>query len=723
MNSPPELRQKVRDRTDSFVRVLVSAFGGLVLLTLVILIVHLIYQAMPLAYTPKLEPAQQLRLTERDRILAAGDIVAGQPLITAREGCRLSFYTNKNGVLRRNRDYVRPCGHELGVVTAQGLHFLVDISPSGQVRIVDERALQSQALATDSQTAFPMDEPASTVEQTVISFSIPEARWQQRESWQIWLADKWVVVQIRQRDEIFLRWVNIRTPTQRADRVYPAGVNVLPLPGTRQTLVESEEQLSVVDLKTNLAHPLALESPVVWWQSLPKDRSVLIADEQGNITRWVLQNEHGQLSYAPTYQISLEPGTTPLMAVPHASSNAMALLTSKGKVMLINRITGEVLSVSEMSVPASGMSWFGKRLYTYGQQHIDIWQIQNLSGFTTWSSLFEAQTYEGYLQSETVWQTTSASDYQEAKYSIVPLLMGSLKASLMALVIAIPMSVGAAVYTAYFATSRVRQGLKPTIELLEAIPSVLIGFIAAIWLAPLAESFLFSFALFVLVVPLALFLFALVQPKVARRIPVNTKEGTGVLLSGGVVLLLGYVCFFMAPGWFFHFAGVQDFQQLTAQFGSPAGKNTLVVAIALGVAISPSIYSLAEDAIAGVPKELKLASFALGATRLQTLQHVVLKVAMPGVLAAIMLGFGRAFGETMIVLMVTGNTPVSSWDLFEGLRALTANLAIELPEADVGSVHYQILFFTACILFAFTFIVNTCAELLRQRLRRQIRYV
>ena len=165
--------------------------------------------------------------------------------------------------------------------------------------------------------------------------------------------------------------------------------------------------------------------------------------------------------------------------------------------------------------------------------------------------------------------------------------------------------------------------------------------------------------------------------------------------------------------------GLDSIGELTAVAQTSVGKTTIVVAIALGIAISPSIYSLAEDAISSVPDELKQASFALGATRLQTLHNVVLYVATPGILAAVMLGFGRAFGETMIVLMVTGNTPIASWSLLEGLRALTANLAIELPEADVNSTHYQILFLTAGILFAFTFVVNTIAELLRQRLRRQ----
>jgi phosphate transport system permease protein len=142
------------------------------------------------------------------------------------------------------------------------------------------------------------------------------------------------------------------------------------------------------------------------------------------------------------------------------------------------------------------------------------------------------------------------------------------------------------------------------------------------------------------------------------------------------------------------------------------------VAIALGIAISPTIFSLAEDAIEAVPEGLKRASFALGATRLQTLKNVVLKTAFPGIVAALMLGLGRAFGETMIVLMVTGNTPVADWDLLASLRAMTANLAIELPESEVDSAHYRVLFLTAFLLFLFTFVVNTIAEILRVRSRK-----
>jgi phosphate transport system permease protein len=146
-------------------------------------------------------------------------------------------------------------------------------------------------------------------------------------------------------------------------------------------------------------------------------------------------------------------------------------------------------------------------------------------------------------------------------------------------------------------------------------------------------------------------------------------------------------------------------------------KTTIIVALALGIAVAPTIYSLVDDALFEVPEGVKQASFALGATELQTLIKVVLVVALPSIVSAIMLGLGRAFGETMIVLMVTGNTPVADWDLLSGLRALTSNLTIELQESSVGTAHYHILFLTAAILFAFTFAINTIAALLKRRLQ------
>jgi len=148
-------------------------------------------------------------------------------------------------------------------------------------------------------------------------------------------------------------------------------------------------------------------------------------------------------------------------------------------------------------------------------------------------------------------------------------------------------------------------------------------------------------------------------------------------------------------------------------------RNALIVGIAMGFAVIPSVFSIAEDAIFGVPKSLTNGSLALGASPWQTMVRVVLPTASPGIFSAVMIGLGRAVGETMIVLMATGNTPVMEANIFEGLRTLSANIAVEMPEAEVGGSHYRILFLSALVLFLFTLVFNTAAELVRQRLRRK----
>ena len=148
-------------------------------------------------------------------------------------------------------------------------------------------------------------------------------------------------------------------------------------------------------------------------------------------------------------------------------------------------------------------------------------------------------------------------------------------------------------------------------------------------------------------------------------------------------------------------------------------RNAIVVGIAMGLAVIPNIFSIAEDAIFSVPKHLTMGSLALGATPWQTMTRVILLTASPGIFSAVMIGMGRAVGETMIVLMATGNTPIMDFNIFQGLRTLAANIAVEMPESEVGSTHYRILFLAGLILFLFTFCFNTIAEVVRHRLRRR----
>jgi phosphate transport system permease protein len=135
--------------------------------------------------------------------------------------------------------------------------------------------------------------------------------------------------------------------------------------------------------------------------------------------------------------------------------------------------------------------------------------------------------------------------------------------------------------------------------------------------------------------------------------------------------------------------------------------------------VIPTIFSISEDALYSVPKHLTTGSLALGATRWQTMVRVVLLTASPGIFSAVMIGLGRAVGETMIVVMATGNTAIMDLNMFQGFRALSANIAVEMPETEVNSTHYRILFLAALVLFMATFFVNTIAEIVRQRLRNK----
>ncbi|MCG7585094.1 ABC transporter permease subunit, partial [Photobacterium sp. OFAV2-7] len=304
--------------------------------------------------------------------------------------------------------------------------------------------------------------------------------------------------------------------------------------------------------------------------------------------------------------------------------------------------------------------------------------------------------------------------------SLVPVVFGTLKAAVYAMFFAIPMALAGAIYTAYFMSSKMRRVIKPTVEIMEALPTVILGFLAGIWLAPIVEEYLPGIAMIIVAFPLMMMLvgigWSLLPGPWRHRLP----NGLHIILLMPMIVLLVYVCLEVSPyveQWLFE----GDMRMyLTNEWGIGYDqRNTLVVGIAMGFAVIPTIFTIAEDAIFSVPGHLTSGSLALGATHWQTLTRVVLLTASPGIFSAIMMGLGRAVGETMIVLMATGNTPIMDWNILEGLRTLSATIAIEMPETEVGSSHYRVLFLAAFVLFVFTFIFNTIAELVRQRLREK----
>jgi phosphate transport system permease protein len=230
------------------------------------------------------------------------------------------------------------------------------------------------------------------------------------------------------------------------------------------------------------------------------------------------------------------------------------------------------------------------------------------------------------------------------KYSMVPLFAGTLKVTAVSMLIAVPVGVAAAVFSSEFAPHRLREVLKPTIELLAGIPSVVLGFFALMVMATwLQTAFGFTFRL-----------------------------------------------------------------------------NAVVAGVALALTVIPVIFTVSEDALTAVPRSYREASLALGATRWETAYRVVLPAAAPGVLAAVVLGFGRSIGETMIVLMASGNAAMTTWSFGDSVRTLPATVAAEMGEVVFGGPHYAVLFFVGIELFLFTFLLNSIAAFSVRRLVRRM---
>lgn len=257
-----------------------------------------------------------------------------------------------------------------------------------------------------------------------------------------------------------------------------------------------------------------------------------------------------------------------------------------------------------------------------------------------WRFLLWPHRWSDYPEPKFIWQPVSPVP----KFNLVPLLVGSLKATLVALLFSVPLALGAALYVSQLGPPRFREILKPAIEMLSGVPSVVLGFFALLVMATWLQ-----------------------------------KVG-----------------------------------------GYDSRLNALVAGLAMGFAIIPIVFSLAEDALTSVPRSLTQAALALGASRWQAAWQVALPAALPGVCAAVMLGLGRAIGETMVVLMASGNASILSWSVFDSTRTLTATIAAEMAEAARGGVHYQVLFLLGTLLLVVTLLANLAGEVIVRRLKRRL---
>jgi len=449
--------------------------------------------------------------------------------------------------------------------------------------------------------------------------------------------------------------------------------------------------------------------------------SLMIGDSKGGIHQWfMVRGESGaQFRNIRDFQLNGSPIT---QILPEERRKGFVALDAAGNLGVFHSTAHRTLLIAPVAEGAAlaALSPRANLLLVESAGKLKNFALDNPHPEVSWSALWGKVWYESYDEPKYVWQSTSANTDFEPKLSLSPLTFGTFKAAFYAMLLAAPMSIAAAIYTAYFMAPALRRKVKPVIELMEALPTVILGFFAGLFLAPYVEGHLPGIFSLLLLTPLGILLAAYVWSLLPERIRLVIPDGWEAALLVPVILAVAAFALGMSghmENWFF---GGDMRLWLSNDLGIPFDqRNALVVGLAMGFAVIPNIYSIAEDAVFSVPKSLTQGSLALGATPWQTLTRVVILTASPGIFSALMIGLGRAVGETMIVLMATGNTPIMEANIFEGLRTLAANVAVEMPESEVGSTHYRVLFLAAMVLLMFTFVMNTLAELIRTRLRKK----
>ncbi|MCA1961322.1 MAG: ABC transporter permease [Desulfomonile sp.] len=542
------------------------------------------------------------------------------------------------------------------------------------------------------------------------------------------------------------------------------------------------------------------------------ESSIVVGGSDGSVNIFFLLNRpdaaaQDSLTLVKTRTFAPQPAAIVGFS-PSEQSKTFATLDASGGIR-VRHATSErtLVSVRESGMPRSdlaGMIVLAPRvdgLLALGNPiTADFWGLSIPHPETSLRTLFGKVWYEGYPEPTYTWQSTGATEAFEPKISLVPLIFGTLKATFYSLLFAIPVALLAAIYTSEFLDPDLRGKIKPAIEVMASIPSVVLGFVAALVLAPVVETWIAAVLLVFVVVPMSLvlaaYLWQLVPPPIALRMEGIPK----FLFMLSVVCLAMFTAYHVgpvfedlffdgnfkawlnrdrgaaAPFWFLallpvsavavstglsrlfgqrfnrYIRTLQPFPAALADLGrwlAVAGgtlaasyimalvlqgigidprssvvgtyvqRNTLVVGFAMGFAVIPIIYTLADDALNSVPDHLRSASLGCGATIWQTTIWVILPTAISGVFSAVMIGMGRAVGETMILVMSAGNTPLLDLNIFNGLRALSANIAVELPEAPKDDTLYRVLFLTGLVLFAMTFVINTIAEMVRLHFRKR----
>ncbi|MBY5992779.1 ABC transporter permease subunit [Ferrimonas balearica] len=725
-------RRRVKDKLAQFG---ITAGGIMVLVALILIFIYLLYVVFPTFRGAEITPRTTLTPISEGATVKLGLDEANTWAYRFSQGGQAEFHSLEGG---------EPVLLPLGVPAGRTITRSALSQPStataalglddGQVLVLKadfEISYPNDIRTIRPNLRYPLGEPLLTLDPEGEAISALAFETSEDATTFVWAgADDSQMTLTRMAAEV--DFLSDEVTWVRSDVLLPRLPNavqeLLITPDQRQLFVLADNQVSVWNIRDpqnpRLAQTLEAAEPqarITDIALLAGASSLLVANDNGVVSQWFTVNtpegrqfnrirdfQHG----APITALTTE-YFRKSFAVGDSDGELALYYTTSQKRLLRERLNDGQLSHAAFSPRSNGLvleSEGGIRVFAVDNQHPEV----------SFSALWQKVWYEGYPEPAHVWQSTSGSDDFEAKLGLMPLAFGTLKAALYAMLFAVPLAIAGAIYTAYFMSPKVRGIVKPTVEIMEALPTVILGFLAGLWLAPLVEARLPGIILLLLALPLTMLITAFAWHRLPERIKNSHWGDYRELILVPILLLVGWSVMELSPYLELYLMDGDARGFVTNTLGITFDqRNALVVGLAMGFAVIPTIFSIAEDAVFSVPRHLVNGSLALGATQWQTLTRVVILTASPGIFSAVMMGFGRAVGETMIVLMATGNTPLMEWNIFEGMRTLAANIAVEMPESAINSTHYRVLFLTAFVLFIFTFIFNTLAEFVRQRLREK----
>ncbi len=731
-------RKKLADKT---ARVVITAGGVAIILSIVAILFVIVVETLPLWQSPVAQPEPPISLTLAEgtaTLLALGVDEYQEIAYVATTAGTVDFFSLANNQLLQRYEIKGLNGQRLTAAYRDGIHHAIAVGTAGGA-VVPVKINFSVKFQDGKRTLTPEVREGKSLQLDPEGRAVTALVYTEEEGKVATAAlfgPRTLIFQAQREETSLLGPSGVDEYRTDLSSALTADVTALALDRFQSNLlagtttaevyhwqIDEPESPKLTDT-FSLGHGTGVGVSALGW--ILGDRSVIIGDTAGGVSVWFQVKDSQDPQKTPYRRIHvLRSHSAPVSAIaPSPRDKGFLTVDTKGAILLHHATSEQTLLELQTGKQSAGLLTFAPKangaltIDTQGQ--LFRWRVQNPHPEISLKTLFGKVWYEGYAQPDYTWQSSSGTDDFEAKFSLTPLTYGTLKGTFYALLLAVPLSICAAIYTSQFMHPRLRNLIKPTVEVMAALPSVVLGFFAGLWLAPRVEQIVPAVFLMLVILPVV----TLVASFFWRLIPLATrnrfKPGVELAFLCPLLLVAMYLCISLndpIEAALFRGNFPQWLYETTGERYDP--RNSLVVGFAMGFAVIPIIYTICEDALSNVPQHLISGSLALGATRWQTAIRVALPTASPGLFSAVMSGFGRAVGETMIVLMATGNTPVMDFSLFNGFRALSANIAVEIPEAPQGGTLYRVLFLAALLLFVLTFLVNTAAELVRQRLRER----